>query len=110
MSGFNSWREAGEVRLTVCEADDRDRIRLLASEVEGEESAVPAGAWLERRPETFRICRITREDKAVGFSVWLRLTEAPQAFHDPVAEAAWNHARATHPSAKASTSRWPDSP
>ncbi|MFF5436515.1 ATP-binding protein [Streptomyces achromogenes] len=97
MSDFNSWREAGEVRLTACEADDRDRIRSLASEVEGEESAALAGAWLEHRPETFRICRTTRDDKAVGFSAWLRLAEAPQAFHDPVAEAAWNHARATQP-------------
>ncbi|MFF9580485.1 ATP-binding protein [Streptomyces achromogenes] len=97
MSDFNSWREAGEVRLTACAADDRDRVRSLASEVEGEESAALAGAWLEHRPETFRICRTTRDDKAVGFSAWLRLTEAPQAFHDPVAEAAWNHARATQP-------------
>ncbi|GGR96963.1 MULTISPECIES: ATP-binding protein [Streptomyces] len=97
MSDFNSWREAGEVRLTACEADDRDRIRSLASDVEGEESAALAGAWLERGPEAFRVCRTTRENKAVGFSAWLQLTEAPQAFHDPVAEAAWNHARATQP-------------
>ncbi|MBT2409446.1 ATP-binding protein [Streptomyces sp. ISL-12] len=97
MSDFNSWREAGEVRLTPYEAEDRRRVEALAAEVEGEESAALAVAWLERRPDAFRMCRTARENKAVGFSAWLRLDEAPHAFHDPVAEAAWNHARATRP-------------
>ncbi|MGW2952063.1 ATP-binding protein [Streptomyces eurythermus] len=97
MSDFNSWRGTGEVRLTPYEADDRHRIEALATEVEGRESAALARAWLERRPDAFRVCRTARENKAVGFSAWLRLTEAPDAFPDPVAEAAWNHARATRP-------------
>ncbi|WP_159106882.1 ATP-binding protein [Streptomyces rishiriensis] len=97
MSDFNTWRGTGEVRLTPYEADDRHRIEALATEVEGSESAALARAWLERRPAAFRVCRTARENKAVGFSAWLRLTEAPDAFSDPVAEAAWNHARATQP-------------
>lgn len=97
MSDFNSWRETGEVRLTPYEADDRHRIASLATEIEGEESAALAQAWLERRPDAFRMCRTARENKVVGFSTWLRLTETPKAFHDPVVEAAWNHARATQP-------------
>ncbi|MEV5147292.1 ATP-binding protein [Streptomyces sp. NPDC052727] len=97
MSDFNSWRETGEVRLTPYDADDRHRIEALATEIEGRESAALAQAWLEQRPDAFRMCRTARENKAVGFSAWLQLTEAPDAFHDPVAEAAWNHARATQP-------------
>ncbi|CAM5572219.1 ATP-binding protein [Streptomyces fumanus] len=97
MSDFNRWRGAGEVRLTPYEPADRPRIHELVTEVEGPESAALARAWLERRPDAFRVCRTARENEAVGFSAWLRLTEAPNEFPDPVAEAAWNHARATQP-------------
>ncbi|MFJ4696388.1 ATP-binding protein [Streptomyces sp. NPDC088766] len=97
MSDFNSWQGAGDVRLTSYRPDDRLRVEALATEVEGRESAALARAWLERQPDAFRVCRTAREDKAVGFSAWLRLTESPHEHADPVAEAVWNHARATQP-------------
>ncbi|MEU3516895.1 ATP-binding protein [Streptomyces sp. NPDC006654] len=97
MSDFNSWREAGEVRLTPYEAVDRGRIEELATEVEGQESAALALAWLERQPATFRVCRTASEDRIVGFSAWLRFAESPHEYADPVVRAAWDHAQATAP-------------
>ncbi|MET9596023.1 ATP-binding protein [Streptomyces sp. NPDC006516] len=90
MSAYNSWRE-GEVRLTACEPADHAAVLDLAALVEGSESAAMASHWLSRQPEAFRVCRTTQDDRVVGFSAWLRLTEPSGADTDPVVAAAWRH-------------------
>ncbi|MFJ8546859.1 AAA family ATPase [Streptomyces sp. NPDC093586] len=94
MSEYNSWRH-GEVRLTACEPADLPHILDLATRVEGPQSAALARHWLERQPQAFRVCRTTRDDRIVGFSAWLRLSDYAEAAADPVADAAWRHTRAT---------------
>ncbi|MFE6522945.1 AAA family ATPase [Streptomyces sp. NPDC057794] len=94
MSDYNSWRQ-GEVRLTACEPADHPHLLDLATRVEGPQSAALARHWLERQPQAFRVCRTTRDDRIVGFSAWLRLTNRAETELDPVAEAAWRHTQAT---------------
>jgi hypothetical protein len=53
-----------------------------------------AGYWLDRQPEAFWIYQDRRTGRAVGFFAWLRLTaDADGADADPLAAAAWRHAR-----------------
>ncbi|MCX4904816.1 ATP-binding protein [Streptomyces sp. NBC_00878] len=97
MSDYNSWRSQGEFRLTTCERADHTAVLALMAEVEEPESVDIARYWLHRQPEAFRVIRTMKDDRIVGVSVWLRLTDPSDGDADPVVAAAWAHARSNAP-------------
>ncbi|HET6502817.1 MAG TPA: ATP-binding protein [Amycolatopsis sp.] len=99
MPDFVTWRSAGEIEETPLSPEDRDAVRALAAEAEGEESAAIADFWLSRQPEAFVVYRRARSSEPVAFMAWLRLTTLDEAetARDPVVAAVWEHSRSTTP-------------
>jgi hypothetical protein len=102
---FLSWRERGEVYEEAYRESDRAAVLRLAERVEGPAEAALVDFWLDRQPESFRVCRRTGDDEPVGFAAWLRLTVPDEAENatDPLIGAIWAHAlehRPPRPGAK----------
>jgi AAA ATPase domain len=85
------WRGEGEIYEDIFRPEDAEDLLRLA----GEPDAV--AHWMARRPHAFHLYRCTANGELVGAGAWLRLESAADAHDDPVAAAAWAHARANAP-------------
>jgi hypothetical protein len=90
-----------EVYEDTLRPGDRDAVLALAAKDGPAENVAIVRHWLDRQPESFYVYRRSVSGETVGFMSWLRLTEARAADRDadPVAAAAWAHARRTGPPA-----------
>jgi DNA-binding SARP family transcriptional activator len=74
---------------------DRRVLLDMTDRTEGPESSRIVAYWLDRQPEAFRVYRHRHNGHPLAFLTWLRLDSVdPQTLEaDPVAAAAWEHAR-----------------
>jgi hypothetical protein len=77
---------------------DEDRGALLAMAGECGDRAV-AAFWLDRQPQSFRVCRRAPTGEPAGFVCWLRLTgpDEEENAADPLIAAIWAHAEENGP-------------
>jgi hypothetical protein len=87
--GHVGWSDAGPVAETPFRPRHADDVLRLDPS---------AAYWLDRQPEAFHVYRDGRTGRVLGFVAWLRLTANDDGTEaDPVAAAAWRHARASGP-------------
>lgn len=91
-----NWETFGAVVGEPAQPADVDELLALVTAHEGPDSAAIAVRWLQSRPEAFTVYRTGSE--LSGFVTWLTFTEDDDEIRtDPVAVAAWRHARREGP-------------
>jgi hypothetical protein len=90
------WDSLGSAYADAARPEDADAVAALVERHEGPESAALARHWLRRRPADFAIVRgAGPEPLGVLALLMLQDTTAEDRAADPLARAAWEHAR-TH--------------
>ncbi len=86
----NQWRHVHPQAAGAPEAEERDQLRALVAQHEGEASAEIAAHWFELQPENVQLFR-DADGEPAGFLFRLDLerTTPEQRAADPGAEAAW---------------------
>jgi hypothetical protein len=94
---FISWETESSVYEDSLSSADVPDVLGMTEAAEGAESVAVVRYWLAREPGAFRVYRRPGRHEPIGFSVWLRLSDAEPAdlAADPVVARAWQHVERT---------------